>query len=383
VLRFYGHGEQTPEPKPSLLPHGERSGFVVPAPRRGATKASSINTLRVTAFRDYLVCPYRFYLRHVLRLESVDDRAVELDGAAFGRLAHEVMQRFGKSELADAIDPEPIAGYLSHALDKVAKEQFGADPPAAVVIQIEQLRQRLWALARWQAEQAIAGWRVVKQHIERDLIATLDVDGEPFTVKGRIDRIDQHEQHGYRILDYKTADSAQSPEGAHRDADGTWTDFQLPLYAVLARKQYNLAGPIALGYVQMPKDLRKVGFAQVEWSDDEIVEAIERVKEIVRKVRRGEFWPPNAPPPFVDEFGRICMDECLDRKDAIARATIESAGANPSPHAGEVRGRGSSTPGEGGARFGLDASEASATSGLNGFHPSPRPSPLRGEGVRP
>ncbi len=33
----------------------------------------AINELRVTAFRDYLLCPYRFYLRHVRKLVTVDD----------------------------------------------------------------------------------------------------------------------------------------------------------------------------------------------------------------------------------------------------------------------------------------------------------------------
>ena len=78
------------------------------------------------------------------------------------------------------------------------------------MIQIEQLRSRFRALARWQAQQSRDGWRVVRAGVEAKLAAALDVDGEPFTITGRIDRIDRHPEQGCRILDYKTADSAQS-----------------------------------------------------------------------------------------------------------------------------------------------------------------------------
>ena len=46
---------------------GDRPHFPIPRP---APLAEPIERLSPTAFRDYLACPYRFYLKHVLRVEG-------------------------------------------------------------------------------------------------------------------------------------------------------------------------------------------------------------------------------------------------------------------------------------------------------------------------
>ena len=71
-----------------------------------------ITSMRVTEFKDYLGCPYRYYLRHVLKLESLADSAEELDGAVFGSLAHEVLSALGKDPDVAAAKAEAIAKYL-------------------------------------------------------------------------------------------------------------------------------------------------------------------------------------------------------------------------------------------------------------------------------
>ncbi|NJL32204.1 MAG: hypothetical protein HC898_11620, partial [Phycisphaerales bacterium] len=48
-------------------------------------------------------------------------------------------------------------------------------------------------------------------------------DGELFTLTGRIDRMDHHPELGrYRLLDYKTGDSAQKPQQTHRKKGSGW-----------------------------------------------------------------------------------------------------------------------------------------------------------------
>ncbi len=75
VLRFF----QAPARRVSLdrplrvpLADGQGEGLQIPRPR---PLAQPIDRLSPTAFRSYLACPYRFYLEHVLKLESVDDKA--------------------------------------------------------------------------------------------------------------------------------------------------------------------------------------------------------------------------------------------------------------------------------------------------------------------
>ena len=108
--------------------------------------------------------------------------------------------------------------------------------------------------------------QIVADAIEKDLAATIEVDGQPFTIKGRIDRIDRHDEFGYRIADYKTGDAGKSPDKTHVYA-GEWVDLQLPLYRGLVRtigiddSDVN----IALGYINLAKKARDTGWCEAEW----------------------------------------------------------------------------------------------------------------------
>jgi hypothetical protein len=301
---------------PALVTAGTTSRFYVPPPE---PLAHPLSTLRVTAFRDYLACPYRFYLRHIVKLENLHDHHREMDAATFGVLAHGVLQDFGRGRLSSATDARAIAAALGADLDAAIARRFGPRPPAAVVIQREQLRTRLADFALWQARQAREGWRILPDKVERELSATLDVDGQPFIVTGRIDRIDIHPDLGYRILDYKTSDSARDPDHQHRrtvDGQPQWTDLQLPLYRALAATVGIVASSITLGYVLLPKKSEDAGLAVAPWDQAELDSALEAAHGVIRDIRAGIFWPPAAEGD--KDFAGICMDETLDRTAALA-----------------------------------------------------------------
>lgn len=275
-----------------------------------------IKSLRVTAFRDYIACPYRFYLRHIEHLETVTDTLDELDAAGFGSMAHEVMRRFGLGSSRDSVDVETIRIALEQELDRYAAESYGSQPLPAVLVQIEQLRWRLRAFAERQAAWAAQGWRIeyVETANEYEQGASLVVDGQPFLITGRIDRIDVHQVTGERaILDYKTSDAGRPPEDTHR-CRGEWTDLQLPLYRHLASAM-GIKGPFnKLGYILLPKAISETAFVFAEWTPEELKSADELAQHIVRNIRREIFFPPTDPPPdFSDDFSPICQDTVLDR----------------------------------------------------------------------
>ena len=319
VRAFYG-SDESPSAAPILIAPG-KSAFAIPVPQ---PPAQPLTSLRVTAFRDYIACPYRFYLRHVLKLTAMDDRAVEMNAMAFGNLAHTVLQAFGRDDARDLEGAEKIQTYLSAQLDRELRRQYGAKPRAAVMIQTELLRRRLASFAAWQAKQVAAGWRIDPQLVEEDWRTELPVDDDPFTITGRIDRIDHHPDFGYRILDYKTGDNAKAPDDNHRakDDDGSlgWIDLQLPLYRTLAAAQIGDA-PVQLGYVNLPKALAQTNLYPAEWSDDELGEARDTAVNIVRDIRNGVFWAPNDPPQYADGFEAICMDASPDREAIIDEVT--------------------------------------------------------------
>ncbi|MEQ8789202.1 MAG: PD-(D/E)XK nuclease family protein [Pirellulaceae bacterium] len=294
--------------------------FPVPRPQ---PPQSPITRLSPSAVRTYLGCPYRYYLRHVLRLKAIDDLAAELDGGAFGELLHGVLLDFGQSELRDSTDAEAIRRLLHDALDRRTLEQFGGQALTPIEIQIEQMRLRLQRFADVQARHAEDGW--VIQRTEIDASAEILVDDQPITVGGRIDRIDRHRETGQTlILDYKSGDSAKSPDEAHRKS-GDWIDLQLPLYRHLAR-DLGVEGPVRLAYFLLPKDVARVGVYESPWSDVELASADERFWQVVRDIRGGLFWPPAEHPPWGgDEFSVICQDNVLDKTPPTEAPPAEEA----------------------------------------------------------
>jgi RecB family exonuclease len=246
----------------------------------------------------------------------LEPSAEELPPNAFGDVLHDVLEGFGKADQINrATDADTIYQFLSDTLTTQSLNKFGRHPLPAVRIQIEQARLRLKGFADWQAQWAADGWQIrfAEQSIN-DPRACLNVDDQPMSLRGRIDRIDVREQNGQleiTILDYKTSDSGASPEEKHRDKEGNWTDLQLPLYRHLIRAVDDLPETehINLGYILLPKNPAGTGLSLANWTPDDLAEADETAGEVIRCVRREAFWPPNQNPRYFAEFAAICQDD--------------------------------------------------------------------------
>lgn len=311
--RAFLHRAAAPAPRlqwpAGLRPGCSEPDFRIPRPR---PLPAPVTSLRVTEFRAYLACKYRYYLEHRLRLRSVTDEVAELDAAKFGELIHDVLKQFGDDEpMRDATDADAIRAFLDDRLDTLAPRAFGEPRLPAVAVQIEQARRRLHRFAAWQAGWRQQGWRIL--HTERDVPrdqCPFAVDEGIVHIHGRMDRIDQHEHGGHVVFDYKTGDGGTPPDKVHR-AHGAWVDLQLPLYRYLAA-HLGLSGRVELAYILLPKDPGKDPFAPATWSPEELAEADETARTVVRGIWRQDFWPPaDPPPPFSETWSAICQDSRL------------------------------------------------------------------------
>lgn len=269
--------------------------------------------MRVTEFRDYLACPYRYWLRHRLRLRSLDDGKLELCAADFGSLLHACFHRFaGIPELAVSTDADEIAAGLSEILDHHVAGRYGTMAAPAVYVQAELARRRLQEFARIQAARAATGWRIIATEIPVTSDTFL-VDGTPVGLTGRIDRIDHHPDLGrIHLLDYKTSATARDPDDTHRD-EGVWTDLQLPLYRHLVGEIGSLPGAevIEVGYCNVPARLGDTAFVLAPWTADDYESADEAARVVVRAVRRGIFWPPSPDAGGFPEYDAICQSHVI------------------------------------------------------------------------
>lgn len=299
---------------------------VVRCPDPGALPA--VDSMSVTAFRDYIACPYRFMLKHVLRLDCRDDEPEELTALSFGSLAHDVLEAFGRAELEagrPTTDVRALRKQLRTLLDAEADRRFGSSLLPAVRLQIDQLGWRLDAFAGQQAAQARAGWRIAAVELSFGPGSSrrpCDHPSVPFPgresmhIRGRIDRIDVHEDgKRIRILDYKTGNKAKKPAELHR-LSGAWIDLQLPLYRHLVRAAGHDLEHAELGYVALPARSADGVFLFAPWGDDEYASADARAVEIIDAVQAGRFEPSDVAPSFHDDWARICGTSAIELEDA-------------------------------------------------------------------
>lgn len=273
---------------------------VLPPPQR----------VSVTAFRDYLWCPFRFYLKHVLRVEAMDPFKSELDALDFGTLCHSALEAMGKeAALRDCTDAGVLREFLLKHIDREARRRFGAELTLPLIVQLESARQRLSRVADVQAAERAAGW--VIEHVERKF--ELPLGG--VTVSAKIDRVEKNPLTGaWRVIDYKTSDQGITPRKAHvrsvRDGEIlpewarfviegkelVWVDLQLPLYLeALAREMGPQGGA---GYFNLPKAVGETAISAWEEYDDRWQAAARRCAEgVAAAITAGTFWPPAEIPP--------------------------------------------------------------------------------------
>jgi ATP-dependent helicase/DNAse subunit B len=247
-------------------------------------------------------------LQRVLGLDSLNDDAEEIDAMGFGTLIHAVAEEFGRNEnIIDSTNQTTIYEFLEDKLETLVRTNFGEQPRATIAIQVEMAKKRLDVFANEQAKWRQLGYRVERVEYKIDNVY-LDVDGKKIRLKGRIDRIDQHETTGERVVfDYKTGST--EPEEKHRKGkkeNREWIDFQLPLYHYILQ-QNGLGDSFKLGYFLISSDPKKIKPSFANWNIAEIEEAIEEAREIVRKIWNKQF-PINPKAKYQEEYETICPD---------------------------------------------------------------------------
>jgi ATP-dependent helicase/nuclease subunit B len=270
--------------------------------------------ISVTSLRDYLACPFRYYLKHVVGMQDPETARLEWNARDFGIVAHTVLERWGLDvEAREFEKTEALSDWFSAELERVVAAWFGRQVPMAVRIQTESLRQRFAWLARVQGCERAAGWQVV------DVERKVELPVGDAVIVAKIDRIDRHRDTGeLRVIDYKTgrvkgvADEHRrkiiattvlpahlgtaSPavyQGADTGKPATfrWTNLQLPLYAAA---QVRLGNPMPqLCYLTLGATASDVGLHS--WSDfsaTDLAAAQACAEWIVGNIARGVFGPP-------------------------------------------------------------------------------------------
>ncbi len=340
---FEGEGEGTLESDP--VPWEMSWKLVPPEP---TDDLRIFRKLSVTSFRSYLACPFRFYLKHGLRMNSVEMDKTEMESWEFGTLCHEVLEAFAlEPEKSKSIDVTEIREFFHHTVDRLLTRKFGPAWTVPVLIQRRAMCQRLDWWAAIEAKQRKAGWEIVGSELE---ISPRDDDSpEPvftiggMTITGSIDRVERHPEQGIRIVDFKTfapfdwhtkqiktvedchlvrIKRTQSPDEfpawsvATSSAGHTshWADLQLPLYKLAAQEKFP-GEKIVVAYGTIGKAKTEIELQPWPELDGALLDSAKACAEgVISSVFAREFWPPAEKVDF-DEFRSLFFGSVEDAVD--------------------------------------------------------------------
>ncbi len=225
-----------------------------------------------TALEEYVACPFRFFLRHVLRLEPMDDPKEEIEVTRRGQAFHRALSRLhrGLKEKGVHRPDDSVRAQMLREIGTAITEDMGRAPSPAAKELWRLEGQRLLHVAERYGEQwtkfiepwLAKGVQPQPHFFEVDFgLPAADgtmshgpliirADGIEVRVSGRIDRVDVAELPagtGFWIIDYKTGRS-EHYTGSHL---AEFRRLQLTLYA-LAVEEVLLAGrdarPLGLAY---------------------------------------------------------------------------------------------------------------------------------------
>ena len=274
-------------------------------------------TISPSRLRNFLHCPFRFYLQLIESFDRKSFDSQELDPAQFGNIVHDVLEQYGlDATLKDLSDTSEIQQAFISLLDDIFIKKYGKHTTLPLSIQKESALQRLVSFAQQQAELRKEGWKIL--HVEL-AIGTHDSEIKwsifDTPVRMRIDRIDVHEETGrWRVIDYKTSKKVKTPVEEHfeniRQSDEEhhlygeplppassksrsqrrWKNLQLPLYAEFVRQHFKLTDLPELGYVAFPAATASTGLQLWNDYDDSLHQSsLEWTQNCLTAIRSGNF----------------------------------------------------------------------------------------------
>lgn len=216
---------------------------------------------------QYASCPYQFFLARVLRIEPLNELALETDFLSRGSLLHDAMdqlhhvlnERHGRTVSPAELDQEDVQQTWEEVLSRLESRSRGYDVASALrTIDLRQIRQWVRDYHEQHAKYD-KNWTALDQpvrpaHFEVSFGQEVREGSDPLStpeplilrhgdqelrLSGRIDRIDVGQvgnQAVFSIIDYK---SGTKPQRRDLPSEGRLPDgtaLQLELYALAAEE---------------------------------------------------------------------------------------------------------------------------------------------------
>ena len=214
-------------------------------------------TMSPTRLEAWGSCPHQFLFRHILRVDVVEDpeEGLSISPMDAGQIVHGVLDKFITEILARPTEEQLTPGECWTAADlqritQLAEEEFHHYESRGLTgrrifwhqDRAALLRQLHSVLAGDNMLRAQTGSRIFKSELrfgmsggEQPAVQWGLPDGRTLRFRGSVDRIDQQEDGGLRVLDYKTGSDYAFKKLSEDEPDQGGTKLQLPIYAMAAR----------------------------------------------------------------------------------------------------------------------------------------------------
>ena len=316
------------------LPAGDLRGTALTHPA-GGSETTSASRLEMWAG-----CPHAYFMRHVLRVEAIDDADDEhrISPLERGSLVHRILERWLAEAIAEGDVPAPEArwpeSWRTHLLAVGEQE---CDRLAARGLVGRRLywehdrRQILADLVRfldfddeqrshYGSQPAAVELGFGMPHSASGPVSVQIGNGRSVSVRGSIDRVDATPHGGLLVVDYKTGSARDYTKLGPDDPTLGGHRLQLVLYDLAARSLLGIAGTAdghgAYWFVSTKGQFSDVGYA----TNAARRQVLEAVSSIIDGIGDGLFplhpdepvWRPWVPCDYCDPDGMGTRDQWRD-----------------------------------------------------------------------
>ena len=195
--------------------------------------------LSPTALSDYRRCPYRYYLKYMVRVTEPKMIVEEPGAKEWGEVVHNAVRNFYRYHFPRGFNEREFdhaESVMQRELEKALtrNHSLAVEPKSSTYIDLSVFERRMRRFLETEVARFKEGYEIFKAVLERKAKHHLAVNGAQVRVYGYIDRIDLKEEM-YYIIDYKTG---KIPSRSAFEIGDDFTEFQLPLYALMFSKEH-------------------------------------------------------------------------------------------------------------------------------------------------
>ncbi|MEI6485497.1 MAG: double-strand break repair protein AddB [Sphingomonadales bacterium] len=204
--------------------------------------------ISITEIDTLISDPFAFHARNILRLRPLDPLDQDPTPALRGELAHTVLERWIKAGHGSEIQ-------LRQLMAEVLDAETSHFPLLAAAWRPRIERALLWAGAQVLKDEQ-QGWKTLLAEVNASMMLPGGIE-----LRGRLDRLDRHEDGQLRVVDYKTGSPPSGARVKALEANQLALGLALAAAGALTQDTLPVAGgpPGAIEYWQLKGGRREAG----------------------------------------------------------------------------------------------------------------------------